>query len=1022
MLGSMSLNLIYGPPNSGRRGLVRAAFSAALGRDPVLVVPTVDDVFDFERELSSSSPALLGGSIVTFGGLFAEVARTAGEPPPDPLSEAQRIRLVTAAIERVGLGPLGSSARRPGFPRALDQLIKELQAAGLDPETVSAQASTLESSAYLGDLASLFAAYSELRDGHSYADAHTIARAAIAALRSSPDAWTGRPVLLYGFDDLTVEQRELIAALAAATDLTVSLTYEDRAALAARARLLEQLRELGPESETRTEPDPANTPSELLFRLERNFLLEQPELSAADDSLVLLRSAGSRGEAELIGAEIARLLKDGARPDEIAVALRDPARRGQLHAQVLRGFGIPVALEADLPVSGTASGTCLLALLHAAFGTQSAADLLAYLRGPSRAPSGQVDRFERRIRRGRLRSAAEAAEEWEQLTGEAPRNLVRLLDAGGDPARLLAATAYLARDIAQWPLSGKESRGTLPGHDEALELRAGEAIATAVEELAELGQLAPSSQELIGTLEALTMPAWSGPIEGRVRISSPYRLRAARFAHLFVGSLQDGEFPRYGSDGPFLSDEQRATLRLPERSETDTEERYLFEVCLSLPTERLYLSYRSSDEAGGGEAVSPFVGEVRRLLDPPPPSEGEDRLEKGLLRSRGLGDVLFEPALAPSEPELARALAARQGEDAAPALAALAVTGPRAERIEAALRAASLTEERTRAPGPLQLEAVKQELAAVQAYGGTTLENFEECSYRWFVGHELNPQSLDPEPEPLAQGSLMHKALELLYRESPGDDALPRPGDAERWIARGREIVADLGEKLSGHPADRAMCRRVERLVVAFVRREAGRENPRVRPTLFEAKFGTDEDAQKPVFEINGWGLHGAIDRVDEGDGIALVHDYKVSREVTPLAKFVEEGKLQLPLYLLALRDLWQIDAAAGLYQPLRATTNPRPRGLIREDLRDALADLELYGNDMLDGEQFEAALAEAAERAGAVVARMRSGDIRRDPGPPPPFKTHNQCPRFCTYAPICRRERAPVFIPEDEEDEEVAA
>src|SRR4051812_43711593 len=119
MLGSMSLNLIYGPPNSGRRGLVREALGAALGRDPVLVVPTVDDVFDFERELSSSSPALLGGSILTFGGLFAEVAKSAGEPPPNQLTKAQRIRLVAAAIERVRLGPLGPSAQRPGFPRAL---------------------------------------------------------------------------------------------------------------------------------------------------------------------------------------------------------------------------------------------------------------------------------------------------------------------------------------------------------------------------------------------------------------------------------------------------------------------------------------------------------------------------------------------------------------------------------------------------------------------------------------------------------------------------------------------------------------------------------------------------------------------------------------------------------------------------------------------------------------------------------------------------------------------------------------
>jgi hypothetical protein len=73
----------------------------------------------------------------------------------------------------------------------------------------------------------------------------------------------------------------------------------------------------------------------------------------------------------------------------------------------------------------------------------------------------------------------------------------------------------------------------------------------------------------------------------------------------------------------------------------------------------------------------------------------------------------------------------------------------------------------------------------------------------------------------------------------------------------------------------------------------------------------------------------------------------------------------------------------------------------------------------VLDGDEFEAALAEAASRAGAAVARMRRGDIERDPGPPEGSKGHDQCPRYCTFAPICRRERAPFVVPLDEDEEE---
>ena len=1019
----MPLHLVHGPPNSGRAGVIRERFLAALGHDPALVVPTLDDVFAFERELCTARGALLGGSVLVFDGLFGEVARAAGEAPPSTLSTAQRVRLLRAAIERVELGPLRGSARRSGFAGALDDLIGDLQAAGLNPDSVAAGASTLEGSAYLDDLTALYRTYAELRDSRGHADSHTIARAAIAALRRDPDSWRGRPILLYGFNDLTVEQLELVGALAAATEVTISLTYEDRAALSDRARLFQQLKELGPASQTPTQADSGNTASELLFHLERSFLREDSDRVEPDSSLTFLRSAGDRGEAELIGVEIARLLADGTRPDEIAIAMRDPAGHGALCAGVLRGFGIPVALETELRVARSGTGCCLLALLRAAFTSRSAADLLLHLRGPRRASHGRVDGLERKIRRGRIRSAEEAAVEWEKRNGKPLADLQRLRDAADEPARLLEVVAWLARDIAQWPLATDEAKGEIPESSAAHELAVGEKIAAVAEELAELEGLEPAPEELIATLEALTMRAWTGPAESRVRIASPYDLRASRFRHLFVASLQDGEFPSHRSDGPFLSDEQRSALGMPQRAEAEAEERYLFHECLARPTERLYLSYRTSDEAGGAEPRSPFIDDVRRLLDPPAPvSDDEtDQLEERLTHTRGLGDVLFSPSQAPSELELARSLAAAADHPKA-ALDSLGIGGDRGARLRAAVGAAAETEATTRGPGPLRVEAVKEALRAVPAYGGTTLEGFDVCSYRWFVDHELHPQPLEPTPDPLVQGGLMHAALELLYREAPGEDALPRPGDVETWIGRGREIVDEVTEPLTDHPADRAMRRRIERLMVAFLRREAARENPRLRPSLLEADFGEAEEAEKPALPIGDWALHGQIDRVDEGDGVGLVLDYKLAREVTPVAKFVERGTLQLPLYLLALRELWGIDVVGGLYQPLRPTSNPRPRGLVRkQEGKQLLADIGIYDRDLLPTDDFEAALNDAAGRATQVVARMRSGDIDRDPGPPAGVKGHNQCPTYCGFAPICRRERAPFFVPEDEEDEEPA-
>jgi hypothetical protein len=50
----MAIELIQGPPNSGRSRDLVDRFRAALGLRPLLVVPTADDVAAFERDNSSA--------------------------------------------------------------------------------------------------------------------------------------------------------------------------------------------------------------------------------------------------------------------------------------------------------------------------------------------------------------------------------------------------------------------------------------------------------------------------------------------------------------------------------------------------------------------------------------------------------------------------------------------------------------------------------------------------------------------------------------------------------------------------------------------------------------------------------------------------------------------------------------------------------------------------------------------------------------------------------------------------------
>jgi ATP-dependent helicase/DNAse subunit B len=1018
---ALMLNLIAGPPNSARAGAVLGAFREHLPNEPLLVVPTADDAERFERELAGDGISL-GGSVLTFGGLFGELARAYELPWGAGMSRAQRTWLARAAARRADPGTLARSVGRPGFAPALAELIEELESAAIDPATFAARAA--EAGDYEGDLARLYTAWAELRDQLGLPDRHRLAADITTALRADSEGsgWTGRPVFLYGFDDLTREQLDLIGALSALTDVTVAVTFEDRLALRARATLLADLKELTPPellgSEVRLETDPATTPNELLHHLERGFLEPGAERRDPGEGLLLLRAAGERAEAELVGTEVARLLADGVPAEEIAIVLRSPARLGRLWAEVLDRLAIPAAVEASMPLEATAVGRGLAALARLVGPDGSAEDLVSYLRVPGRAPSGQVDRLERAVRREGMRSAAEAEGFWQRQ--DRTRELFELSDLreAGTGSKLLEVAARLARMIAEYPV---EREALVPDATRSLELRAAAEAERALLEVAELDPDGLGPLELAELLDTVRIRFHQGAVGGRVRILSPYRLRARRVQHLFVCALQDGEFPRRDPASPLLPEDRRGELGLPRRSEPEDEERYLFAICLSRPELGLGLSWRETDDEGHATARSPFVDEIRDLLLPEQPDDPDepDPLMKTIGRERGPGDVVLARTDASSPAELARALAAAGRDRWREELEAIEVPANGAGEVAARLEAAAeVTEPRRLAPRDLRTDEVLTALGETEAFGGTTLEEYALCSYRWFVGHELRPQRVDPTDEPLVLGGLVHRALEDLYRERPGGTARPSPKNLAAWRRRARELVerhAEESDLPASDPMALAQIRRVEGLIAAFLADEAASESVLLPdPELLEAHFDDDE-GQRPALELDGVRLHGSIDRVDVGEGpdgpVGLVRDYKLSREVIKGTDLEDEGKLQLQLYALALRRLWGIDPVGGVYVPLRGTTERRARGFVNGGAGNALDGLDVVGGDRLDEEEFEGVLERAAARASEIGEAITRGRVRRDP-------PDGECPKFCRWQTICRKERG-MEEPEDPTEEE---
>ena len=792
--------------------------------------------------------------------------------------------------------------------------------------------------------------------------------------------------------------------------MTVALNYADRRSLAARATLVGELVDEGGEIEDRLEAPEGHTPHASLSHLDSSLFEPAADRVALDDGVRLLECAGERGEAEAIGAEVARLLANGTDPGDVAVVVRHPNASGHVLASVLSGYGIPVALEAQAPVDRTAVGRSLVSLCRAAGPRGTAEDLLAHLRADPTVRAGITDRVEERIRRGEAVSSDDVFATWER----APRHLSRLR-AAASPAQRLHVLASVAREVAEGAHRGEAplaASGDTGGAEmlHPLELRAAVAAAELLEELATLGELPdcpqPTLDDAVEALEGATVPTWRGPTDGRVRILSPYRLRAGRARYLFVAALGDGEFPAAAPPDPLLGDDRRRALGIAAlaRREQADEERYLFHACVSRPTEGLYLCWRSCNDEGTALARSPFIDEVLDLLGDSPAAAEEE-----LKDSRGLERVVHPPAHAPSERELARSLAVRGPDaDAAGTLDAIGVAGATRQRVLAAVEAARAN---GLLPGPLKVPAVLESLRDRRVLSANQLEGWLSCPYRWFVEHELAPQRLEPESDPLWLGGLVHDVLERLYRERPGGDAIPREGDLERWRERFSELLDEAVSEARLGPERVAVVARMREQVGRFLADEAASETPlRPRENLLERSFGMDDPDDPGGLDLGEFTLRGKIDRIDVApDGVgAVVRDYKTGRNVTGAPKFKDNGSLQIQLYMLVAQALLGLDVVGGLYQPLGAVkaSDRKPRGVVLKG--DDRADgLTLVRTDLRDEDTFDAVLQDARELAVQKGAELRSGKIDRAP-------LNGTCPKYCTFQPICRLERA-IGLPSED-------
>ncbi len=1050
------LRLLTGPAGSGktRRALARvkeaATTTGARGRgasrpgDALLVLPTYAQAMHLSRVALSlwDARAVLDGAFQTFtsvGEHYLDGFRVRALP-----SLVERDATMDEALRRADAPAFRAVRDRPGLRARLLRLVKEVKQSGLDPEAarerLAASADRLapDARARLLGFVEVFTVYDRLLDAAGLEDHEDTLSRLARALDEGP--LEGAPALLVvdGFDDFTPVEDAILDALARIVadrggEVVVTLPWD-----AGRPDLF------GASAETRRrlltrgfveEPVAgfARAPGGPLARLALDLFRRDPPAPAAHpgEEVRLVLAGDPEDEAEAVAREARRLdrvpgLLRGWR--DLVVVARRLDEAGPRILDALSRLGVPARLVgAGRPLASEALVRALagpLSLLSGRTGPGEldATGLVPWFRWRAHADGGpalsaRVDRFEIACRRygwprdlDQLASAARAA-------GLDPEPLVthrRELASAAGWGALGPRLAKAVLELAPLPPAAGLDRAGRPIDPEADHRRA-RAAAARDRVLGLVAGLAGAALRTgIGTdvdarravdllLDAVEQARLALP-DRRLDAVNVFDFEEARHWEapvVIVAGLSEGEVPLVPREDVVLGDDDResvhgaAGFRLPLARDRETRERRLFYGAVTRARRRLVLVRSTATPDGDPRPPSLFLEQVERTVrlseatvsrpaGRPAPARSECYTPRDL--ALFAAETARDPGASPDDQELARALLATGDPDLLRRAARARVSG--GDPLEPARSTARFR-------------------AAVARVSASTLRDAIACRRRVFFRQVLGaPEDAvpfaGPPFGPRERGTLVHDALRRALAEPAKAPAVVARETIEASASRRGSEVGALGE------AERVVLLGELQRLAALLRARVEAGTGLVAPCAdgLELAFGEDDG-----FALDTPGgplrLRGRIDRVDRGEGRAVVVDYKLSATSARDAHrlFGEGLDPQLPLYAAVVHRMYGVEVVG--IEWLAATE--RVRFGVWCDGEAVLAARAGEGGrvDRRDPAAFRAALAAVVERAGRAALEVGAGAHDRQ------TEDAKRC-GTCAWRPACR----PVFARVEDADD----
>jgi ATP-dependent helicase/DNAse subunit B len=764
-----------------------------------------------------------------------------------------------------------------GFRSALLETFKDLEQAGQTPEAFRKAAAR---SPKLSELAATYVAYRQ------WLTAHDFVTQSDQYLNSKPSV-SNSTVLLYGFYDLTIVQRQFVTHLSPATIFfpwTGPNPYAEP--------LLDWFKSQGYES---VAPPPAKSPS----------------------PATILSCPGETSEVqEAVREALVFVGKEGRTFNDVAILCRSREQYDAVLRDTLTNLGIKAYFRGGRPLAEQSDARLLLLLLETIrsdFSRATVMELAGHL-----TPSSHWDALSVQLgivggqEQWLTRLEAVATEspvsrhnpddtrrrEWRQRVAQQSlafmKQLIALLGGLPDEAAWGEYGAKLVRAFRT--LGGKSG-----------------AVIGCVEQLTELEVFQPRvpfdtfAEYCQKSLES-AMEQSEKFQDGGIFIGDVMSARGLSWPLVIVPGLVEKRFPRVIREDPLLLDDERARIsaELPRKLSGYDEERLLFSLAVAAASDKLVLSYPRLEPATFRPRLASFL-----LLEHAGASSFA-ALEK---QARV---IPLSPVRAIDEPLTEREFDLAALDSLADQPSYLRQVSPLL--ADGVINVHTRWHERHLTPydgllgNPEALKLLRDRFGLEKLIISTTsLEDFFGCPFYYFQKHVLG---IVPWEEPEATlsinaldlGSLYHSILEDYYKSQARDIVAV----AEKYF---REFE---GCGVTGYPTVWEIKKQVivEELA-SFIERDrtsaAGWQ-----PAKFEQEF--KEIAVAPPIR-----LRGKIDRIDfrDDDSRARVLDYKTGKQPRTVRDDSLAGgeALQLPLYILAAQQLLPkttVESASYLYFTLR--------------------------------------------------------------------------------------------------------